>query len=96
MLAPGRLVDRQRHDHLFEIAGDPVLGIRFPATDLPQSVLAAGVVQLLEPVEAVPAVAHNLKAGETLPSCFASSRTPSLVLMIFCSVVIVPPWRLSN
>jgi hypothetical protein len=32
-----------------------------------------------------------LQAWDTFPSCLARSRIPTLVLMIFCSVVITPP-----
>src|SRR5439155_12092695 len=66
-----------------------VLQYRLLAADLLQRQLAAFVVELLEPVEAVAAVAHHLAGWLTLPSCLASSNSPTLARIIFCSVVMV-------
>src|SRR5262249_10796368 len=66
-----------------------VLQHRLLATDFLQGQFAALVVELLEPVEAVAAVAIILQAWLTLPSCLASSSRPTLARMIFCSVVMV-------
>jgi hypothetical protein len=59
-LAPGRLLDCQRHRRLFDLDRRAVLQDRFAAADFLQRQLAAFVVQLLEAVEAVSAVAHHL------------------------------------
>src|SRR5437762_11446734 len=59
-LAPGRLLDCHLDRRLFDVRRRPVLQDRLAAADLLQRQLAAFVVQLLEPVEAVTAVAHHL------------------------------------
>ena len=59
-LAPGRLLDRQRHHRRFDLGGNAVLQDRLLAADLLQRHLAAFVVQLLKPVEAVAAIPHHL------------------------------------
>ena len=59
-LAPGRLLGRQRHSRLFDVDRRAVLQNRLLAANLLQRQFAAFVVQLLEPVEAVAAVAHHL------------------------------------
>jgi hypothetical protein len=58
-LAPRRLLDRELDDRCFHLRRHPVLQDRLAPGDLRQRRLAAGLVQLLEPVEAVPAVAHD-------------------------------------
>ena len=59
-LAPGRLFDRQRHHCRFDLRRDTVLEDRLLAADLGKRQLAAFVVQLLEPVEAVATLSHHL------------------------------------
>src|SRR5215831_11663087 len=59
-LAPGRLLNRQVDRRLFDFRRGAVLQNRFAAADLLQRQLAAFVIQLLEAVKAVPAVAHHL------------------------------------
>jgi hypothetical protein len=93
--APGlwALLDRHRDDCLLDFRGGAVLQHRLAAADLLQRQLAAFVVELLEAVEAVAAVAHHLagladprfREGRLLPSCLASSSSPSLARMIFWS-----------
>src|SRR5262245_1194572 len=86
-LAESRLLDRQRYDSILGLLRHAVLQHRLLATDFLQGQFAALVVELLEPVEAVAAVAIILQAWLTLPSCLASSSRPILARMIFCSVV---------
>jgi hypothetical protein len=62
-LAPGRLLDGQRDDRLLDRGRGAVLENGLAAADLLQRQFAAFVVQLLEAVEAVPAVAHHLACG---------------------------------
>jgi hypothetical protein len=59
-LAEGRLLDGQRDNGVFDLLRHAVLHNRLLAADLLQRQLAAFVVQLLEAIEAVPAVAHYL------------------------------------
>ena len=59
-LAPGRLVDRHGYDRLFDLGRNPVLQDRLASRHLLERQLPAFVVEILEPVEAVPAVAHHL------------------------------------
>src|SRR5512133_1153977 len=58
-LTEGRLLDRQRYDGILDLLRHAVLQHRLLAADLLQSQFAALVVELLEPVEAVAAVAHH-------------------------------------
>src|SRR5690348_5233741 len=88
-------VDRHLDDGGLNLGGRAVLQDRLAAADLLQRQLAAFVIHLLEPVEAVAAVAEHLagladprlRGGRLLPSCFASSSSPTLARMIFCSLV---------
>jgi hypothetical protein len=50
---------------------------------------AALLVQIPKPIKAVPGNPMIRQAWLTLPSCFASSGTPTLLRMIFSSLVIV-------
>src|SRR5262249_30392911 len=59
-LAPGRLLDRQRPHRLFDLDRRAVLEDWLSAADLLQRQLTTFVVQLLEPVKAIAAVAHHL------------------------------------
>ena len=59
-LPEGRLLDGERNDGVFDLLLCAVLQHWLLAADLMQRQLAAGVVQLLEPVEAVAAVTHDL------------------------------------
>ena len=67
MLPPRGLVNRHRDDRLFELARNAVAEIRFPAADLAERVFATGLVQLLEAIEAVAAVAHHLAGLGDIP-----------------------------
>src|SRR5262249_31513015 len=59
-LAESRLLDRQRYDSILGLLRHAVLQHRLLATDFLQGQSAALLVELLEPVEAVAAVAHHL------------------------------------
>ena len=59
-LAESGLFNGQRNDGILDLLRHPVLQYRLLAADLLQRQLAAFVVELLEPVEAVAAVAHHL------------------------------------
>src|SRR5262249_9643875 len=59
-LAESRLLDRQRYDSILGLLRHAVLQHRLLATDFLQGQFAALLVELLEPVEAVAAVAHHL------------------------------------
>src|SRR6516164_4572576 len=59
-LTEGRLLDRQRYDGILDLLRHAVLQYRLLAADFLQGQFAALVVELLEPVEAVAAVAHHL------------------------------------
>ena len=59
-LAPGRLVDRHGHHRRLDLRQHPVLQDRLAARHLLKRQFAAFVVEILEPIEAVPAVAHYL------------------------------------
>ena len=59
-LAPGRLVDRHGHHRRLDLGRDPVLQDRLAPRHLLQRQFAAFVVEILEPVEAVAAIAHDL------------------------------------
>jgi hypothetical protein len=58
-MAPGRLFDRQRHHCRFDLRRDTVLEDRLLAANLGKRQLAAFVIQLLEPVEAVATISHE-------------------------------------
>src|SRR5437773_5993099 len=59
-LAESGLFNGQRNDGILDLLRHPVLQYWLLAADLLQRQLAAFVVELLEPVEAVAAVAHHL------------------------------------
>ena len=59
-LAPGRLVDGERDHGFLDRRIGPVLEDRLAPREFLQRQLAAFVVELLEPIEAVPAIAHHL------------------------------------
>src|SRR3984893_2645863 len=88
-LAESRLLDGNRHDGVFDLLCDAVFQHWLLAADLLPRQLGAFVVKLLEAVEAVAAITLILQAWLTLPSCLASSKSPTLARMIFCSVVMV-------
>jgi hypothetical protein len=67
MLAPRRLLDRHRHNGLLEIRGNAVAEIGLAAANLTEGLFAARVVQLLETIEAVTAVAHHLARLRDVP-----------------------------
>src|SRR5580700_3778956 len=93
-LTEGRLLDGQRNDGIFDLLCDAILQYRLLAADLLQRQLAAFVIEFLKAVEAVAAIAHHLAGLADMPSCLASSRSPTLARMIFCSVVMwCPPIR---
>ena len=84
----------RRHQKILRHA---VLQHRLLAADFGQRQFAVLFVELLEAVEAIATVAHDLAAWHTLPRCLASSSSPTFARMIFCSVVMVvfsnPPRR---
>jgi hypothetical protein len=59
-LAPGRLVDGERDHGFLDRRIGPVLEDRLAPREFLQRQLAAFVVELLEAIEAVPAIAHHL------------------------------------
>src|SRR3954447_4528363 len=59
-LAKPRLFDRQLHNRLFNLRLGSVLQTRLTPPDLLQRQLATLLIQFLEPVEAIPRVAHHL------------------------------------
>jgi hypothetical protein len=59
-LSPRGLIDRQGHHRRFEVTRNAIPEIRLPATNLLQRFFTTGVVQLLEPIETVPAIAPDL------------------------------------
>src|SRR5262245_20071078 len=65
-LSEGRLLDGQRYDVVLDLLRHAVLQHWLLAADFLQGQFAALVVELLEPVEAVAAVAHHL-AGLVTP-----------------------------
>src|SRR5262249_27628072 len=73
-LSGGRLLDGQRYDGVLDLLRHAVLQHWLLAADFLQGQFAALVVELLEPVEAVAAVAHHL-AGLADPP--AHLRVPS-------------------
>ena len=77
-LAPGRLLDRQLDRRLFDLRRRAVLQDRLPAADLLQGQLATFVVQLLEPIEAVAAVAHHLAGLADVAELLGQFQQPDL------------------
>ena len=95
-LAPGRLLDRQRHRRFLDLDRRAVLQDRLPAADLLQRQLAAFVVQLLEPVEAVAAVPHHLAGLADVAELLGQFQQPDLHsddLLLLGHVVISVPRR---
>lgn len=69
-LAPGGLVEGHLHDGLFHIGSDAILQERLLPGDLLQRGFAARVVEFLETVEAIPAVAHHLAGLRDIAQVF--------------------------
>ena len=94
-LAPGRLLDRHLDRRLFDLDRRAVLQDRLAAADLLQRQLAAFVVQLLEPVEAVAAVAHHLAGLADIAELLGQFQQPDLrsddLLFLGHIVISVPP-----
>src|SRR5262249_20475334 len=94
-LAPGRLFDRQRHHRLFDLDRRAVLQDRFAAADLLQCQLAAFVVQLLEAVGAVAAIAHHLAGLADIAELLGQFQEPDLrsddLLILGHSLISVSP-----
>lgn len=87
-LPPSLLVNCHCYDGFFDVLRNPVFQDR-PASRYPlQCLFTASIVQVLELVEAVAIVAMILQAFETLPTCLASSRAPTFILITFCACVI--------
>src|SRR5207302_10572584 len=63
---------------LFDLNRRAVLQDRLPAADLLQRQLAAFVVQLLEPIEAVPAITHHLAGLAHVAHLLGQFQQPSL------------------
>src|SRR5690606_20542599 len=59
-LAPRRLLDGSLQHRLLDRLLDPVLQERLATAELPQGLLPARLVQLLESIETIPAVTHDL------------------------------------
>src|SRR5690606_25400720 len=66
-LTPRRLLQRQLHHRLLDLRRHPILQVRLPARHLLQRELSAFLVQLLEPVEAVARVTHDLAGLAHVP-----------------------------
>ena len=58
-VSPGRLLHRQLEDAPLDRLGHPVLRVRHPARHLDQRRLAALLVEVLEPIEAVAGKSHD-------------------------------------
>ena len=69
--------------------GHPILRVRHAARHLDQRRFTTLLVEVPEPVELSRENPMIRQAWLTLPSCFASSSTPTLLRMIFSSLVIV-------
>ena len=77
-LAPGRLLDGQRHHGLFDLDRRAVLQDRLAPADLLQRQLAAFIVQLLEAVKAVAAVPHHLAGLADVAELLGQFQQPDL------------------
>jgi hypothetical protein len=74
-LAPGRLLDGEHYDRLLDLDWGAVLQHRLAAADLLQRELAAFVVELLEPIKAVPGIAHHLAGLRHVAELLGRCRT---------------------
>src|SRR5262249_22050901 len=87
--------DRQRHHRLFDLDRRAVLQDRFAAADLLQCPLAAFVVQLLEAVEAVAAIAHHPAGLADIAELLGQFQEPDLrsddLLILGHSLISVSP-----
>src|SRR3954454_20811587 len=72
------MLDRHRNDGIFNRLRQAVLQHRLLAADLLQSKLPAFVVELLEAVEAVTAVAHHLAGLAHIPELLSKLKQPNL------------------
>ena len=69
-LAEGRLFDGKRHDGVFDFRRHSVLQDRLASRNLLQGEFTTLIVKLLEPVEAVAAVAHHLASLADIAELF--------------------------
>src|SRR5262249_32867523 len=77
-LAEGRLLDRQRDDGVLDLLRYAVLQHRLLAADLLQCQLASRLVELLEPVKAVAAVAQHLASLADVAELLGELRQSTL------------------
>ena len=77
-MTPGRLLDRHLDRRLFDVGRGAVLQDRLLAADLLQRQLAAFVVQLLEPIKAVAAVAHHFAGLADIAELLGQFEQPNL------------------
>jgi hypothetical protein len=77
-LPEGRLLDRHRHDGVFDLLRHTVLRHRLLAADLLQSEFAALLVELLEAVEAVAAVTPHLAGLAHIAELLGQLQQPNL------------------
>jgi len=78
VLAPGGLLQRERNHALLKIGRESVAQIGLASTDFPQGFFTPGCIQLLEPVDAVAAVAHDLAGLRRIPELLRQIEDPDL------------------
>jgi hypothetical protein len=88
-LPPGRLLDRHLHNRLFPLRRHAILQERLLAGDLLEGGLTAGLIELLETIEAVSAITPQLTGLRDIATLLRQFQHADLRLMIFRSVVIV-------
>jgi hypothetical protein len=77
-LAPGRLFDRKLHHGPLNVRQSTVLQARLAPADLLQRQLATFVIELFEPIEAVPTVAHHLARSAHITELLRQLQKPHL------------------
>jgi len=94
-LPPGRLLHGESHDRLLDLGGDAVLQYRLAAADLLEREFAALVVEFLEPIEAIPAIAHQLTGLADVAELLGQFQQPDFgaddLLILGHLLVSVPP-----
>ena len=93
-LAIGRPLEGHPHHRFFHRRVHPILGQWLLPADLGQRRLSAGLVQLLEAIKAVPAVAHDLASRGYVAQPFAQLQQSHLGLDHFLlRIHLTPPGK---
>ena len=74
------MVPRHLHDGVLDLGSHTILEERFLSRDFLQRGLASGLIELLEPIETIPAIAHQLAGLRDIPELLGQFQNTHLRL----------------